>query len=86
MAEYARQGSRKQCPFCKDDINYIDYKDIQTLQRFVTDREKIKSRRVTGVCTQHQHELAKAIKRAREMALMPYTARVTSHGSGRRNR
>lgn len=86
MAEYARQGSHKQCPFCKDKVSYIDYKDIQTLQRYVTDREKIKSRRVTGVCTQHQHELAKAIKRAREMALMPYTARVTSHGSGRRNR
>ena len=86
MADYARQASRKQCPFCKDDVSYIDYKDTQTLRRYVTDREKIKSRRVTGVCTQHQHELARAIKRAREMALMPYTARVAANTGGRRGR
>ncbi len=86
MAEYARQASRKQCPFCKDDVDYIDYKDTQTLRRYVTDREKIKSRRVTGVCTQHQHKLAQAIKRAREMALIPYTSRIASNSAGRRGR
>lgn len=69
MAEYSHQPRRKHCQFCKDDVKYIDYKDTQTLRRYITDRGKIKSRRVTGVCTQHQHELATAIKRARETAL-----------------
>ncbi len=86
MAEYTRQPRRKQCPFCKDKVEYIDYKDTQNLRRYVTDRGKIKSRRVTGVCTQHQHRLAVAIKRAREMALMPYAVKIVSGNSGRRNR
>lgn len=85
MAEYAHQPRRKYCPFCKDHVEHIDYKDTQSLRRYVTDRGKIKSRRVTGVCTQHQHKLAVAIKRAREMALLPYVVKVTS-GGGRRNR
>lgn len=87
MAEYSHQPRRKHCQFCKDDVKYIDYKDTQTLRRYITDRGKIKSRRVTGVCTQHQHELATAIKRAREMALLPYTVSVVSSRGGRgRNR
>ena len=86
MAEYSRQPHRKHCQFCKDDVAFIDYKDTQTLRRFITDRGKIKSRRVTGVCTQHQHELATAIKRARMMALLPYTVKITSNSGGRRNR
>ena len=86
MAEYSRQPRRKYCQFCKDDVKYIDYKDTQMLRRYITDRGKIKSRRVTGVCTQHQHELAAAIKRAREMALLPYTVKIVSGNGGRRNR
>lgn len=86
MAEYSHQPRRKHCQFCKDDVKYIDYKDTQTLRRYITDRGKIKSRRVTGVCTQHQHELATAIKRAREMALLPYTVSVVSSRGGRRAR
>ena len=86
MAEYSHQPRRKHCQFCKDDVKYIDYKDAQTLRRYITDRGKIKSRRVTGVCTQHQHELATAIKRAREMALLPYAVKIVSGNGGRRNR
>lgn len=86
MAEYARQPRRKQCPFCKDEVAYIDYKDAQMLRRYITDRGKIKSRRVTGVCTQHQHRLSAAIKRAREMALLPYTVKIVSGNGGRRSR
>ena len=86
MADYNRQPHRKQCQFCKDGVDCIDYKDTQTLRRYTTDRGKIKSRRVTGVCTQHQHKLAAAIKRARVMALMPYTVKVTSSAGGRRYR
>ena len=81
-----RKPRRKVCSFCVDKIEYIDYKDVQSLRRYITDRGKIKSRRVTGVCTQHQHELAAAIKRAREMALLPYTVKIVSGSGGRRNR
>lgn len=86
MAEYAHQPRRKQCQFCKDGVTHIDYKDAQALRRYITDRGKIKSRRVTGVCTQHQHKLSTAIKRAREMALLPYAVKIVSGGGGRRNR
>lgn len=83
--EYARQPRRKHCHFCKEDGKYIDYKDVQLLRKFMTDRGKIKPRRVTGVCTQDQHNLAVAIKRAREMALLPYIVPVVS-GRGDRRR
>lgn len=86
MAEYTRQPRRKYCAFCKDKVTYIDYKDTQMLRRYITDRGKIKSRRVTGVCNQHQHRLAIAIKRAREMALLPYVVKVASGTGGRRGR
>lgn len=86
MAEYSHQPRHKHCQFCKDNVEFIDYKDTQTLRRYITDRGKIKSRRVTGVCTQHQHKLATAIKRAREMALLPYTVKIVSGNGGRRNR
>jgi small subunit ribosomal protein S18 len=85
MTEYKndRVPKKKYCPFCKDATEYIDYKDTQNLRKYVTDRGKIKPRRVTGVCTQHQHELAMAIKRAREMALLPYVVPVVSNRIGR---
>ncbi len=87
MSDYARKPKRKYCVFCKDHVEYIDYKDATLLRKFMTDRGKIKPRRVTGNCAQHQHQLAVAIKRAREMALVPYTIPVVSgkvDGKGRR--
>jgi small subunit ribosomal protein S18 len=56
-------------------MDYIDYKDIALLRRFVSDRGKIRARRVTGNCARHQRRVATAVKNAREMALLPYTAR-----------
>ena len=81
--EYQRQPRRKYCQFCKEGTEYIDYKDVQLLRKFMTDRGKIKPRRVTGACTQHQHDIAIAIKRARTMALLPYTVSVVSSRGGR---
>ena len=74
---------RKYCQFCKDKTEYIDYKDTQLLRKYITDRGKIKPRRVTGACTQHQHDVAMAVKRAREMALVPYVVPVVSGRVGR---
>jgi small subunit ribosomal protein S18 len=68
----ARPGKSKPCVFCKENIDYVDYKDYNMLRRFTSDRGKIRARRVTGLCPQHQREAATAIKRAREMALLPY--------------
>ncbi len=79
----ARQPRRKYCQFCKENTEYIDYKDTQLLRKYMTDRGKIKPRRVTGACTQHQHDIANAIKRAREMALLPYTVPVVSSRGNR---
>lgn len=78
-----RKPRRKFCQFCKDHAEYIDYKDTNMLRKYMTDRGKIKPRRVTGTCTQHQHDLALAIKRAREMALVPYIVPVISSRVGR---
>ena len=78
-----RQPRRKYCQFCKEGVEFIDYKDTQLLRKYMTDRGKIKPRRVTGACTQHQHDIAIAIKRAREMALLPYTVAVVSSRGGR---
>lgn len=67
-------GRRKSCPYCKDKIEQADYKDVETLKRFVSDRGKIRSRRITGACRRHQSQIARAVKRAREIALLPYAA------------
>ena len=75
MADYVRKPRRKYCAFCKDKIDYIDYKDTGMLRKYMSDRGKIRPRRVTGTCAQHQRDLSIAIKRAREMALLPYTIR-----------
>ncbi len=64
--------SRKPCKFCKDDINYVDYKDERRLRRFMTDRGKITPRRITGTCAKHQRIVAMAVKRARMIALVPF--------------
>ncbi len=60
------------CEFCKKGIGIIDYKDVETLKRFLTPKGKIFSRRQTGLCAYHQRKLALAIKRARQMALLPF--------------
>ena len=59
---------KKACPFCKDKVSHVDYKDTNLLRKFISDRGKIRARRVTGNCTQHQRDIAVAIKNAREMA------------------
>ena len=77
-------GKKKPCIFCKEHIDWVDYKDVNLLRRFMSDRAKIRARRVTGNCTQHQRDVAIAIKTARELALLPYATRVaTSRGGGR---
>jgi small subunit ribosomal protein S18 len=65
-------GRRKPCPFCRDKVDSVDYKDTGALRRAVSDKGKIRSARITGCCRRHQSQLATAIKRARELALLPY--------------
>ncbi len=69
-----RKGRRKVCAFCVDRVDVIDYKDIAKLRRYLSERAKILPRRVTGTCARHQRELTVAIKRARHIALLPYTS------------
>jgi small subunit ribosomal protein S18 len=86
-------GRRKSCQYCKDKVEFVDYKDINTLKKFVSDRGKIRSRRITGACRRHQNQVARAVKRARELALLPYVneggrddAEREGGGRGRRGR
>jgi small subunit ribosomal protein S18 len=65
-------GRRKPCQHCRDKIEQVDYKDVATLRRFVSEKGKIRSRRITGACRRHQGQVARAVKRARELALLPY--------------
>ncbi len=69
-----KKGRRKVCAFCVDKVECIDYKDVNKLNKFTSDRAKILPRRVTGTCAKHQRELTTAIKRARQIALLPYTS------------
>ena len=69
-----RKARKKVCGFCVDKVQNIDYKDIARLRRYMSERGKILPRRVTGTCARHQRELTVAIKRARHLALLPYTA------------
>ncbi|MBA2478609.1 MAG: 30S ribosomal protein S18 [Actinomycetota bacterium] len=69
-----RKPKKKVCVFCKEKTQYIDYKDSATLRKFISDRGKIRARRVSGNCTQHQRDVAVAVKNSREMALLPYTS------------
>jgi len=69
----ARHRRRKVCAFCVEKLDDIDYKDVNRLRRFVSERGKILPRRMTGTCAKHQRQLSIAIKRSRVMALMPYT-------------
>ena len=69
-----RKGRRKVCSFCVDKADYIDYKDVAKLRRFISERGKILPRRVTGTCAHHQRGLTVAIKRARQLALLPFSS------------
>ena len=69
-----RRGRRKVCSFCVDKIADIDYKDIAKLRKYISERGKILPRRISGNCAKHQRQLTVAIKRARHIALLPYTA------------
>lgn len=69
-----RKARKKVCGFCVDKVENIDYKDIARLRRYMSERGKILPRRLTGTCARHQRELTVAIKRARHLALLPYTA------------
>jgi small subunit ribosomal protein S18 len=70
----AKVFKRKSCLFCKDKTREVDYKNVEQLRRYTSERGKIRSRRMSGACRRHQRQIAVAIKRAREMALLPYVA------------
>src|ERR1700722_6306535 len=78
------RGKKKVCVFCKDHAVWVDYKDVNLLRKFMSDRGKIRARRVSGNCAQHQRDVATAIKTARELALLPYTQRTRSGRPGGR--
>jgi small subunit ribosomal protein S18 len=81
------RGKKKVCVFCKEHAVWVDYKDVNLLRRFMSDRGKIRARRVTGNCAQHQRDVQVAIKTARELALLPYAQRtVSERGPGRGGR
>jgi small subunit ribosomal protein S18 len=69
-----RKPKKKVCAFCKENATPVNYKDTNLLRKFISDRGKIRARRVTGNCSQHQRDVAIAIKNSREMALLPYTS------------
>ena len=69
-----RRPRRKVCTFCVDKVEHIDYKDVAKLRRFITERGKILPRRISGNCAKHQRQVTAAIKRARNIALLPFTA------------
>ncbi len=71
--EYRNYNRRKVCAFCVDKVTEIDYKDVGRLRRYISDRGKIEPRRKTGTCAKHQRRLTNALKRARVLALLPYT-------------
>ncbi|WKV07585.1 30S ribosomal protein S18 [Thermoanaerobacterium sp. CMT5567-10] len=68
-----RKAKKRVCAFCADKIDYIDYKEVGKLRKYITERGKILPRRITGNCAIHQRQLTVAIKRARQIALLPYT-------------
>ncbi len=84
--EAIRRGKKKVCIFCADHVEWVDYKDVSLLRKFMSDRGKIRARRVSGNCAQHQRDVAVAIKLGRELALLPYTQRTSSERTGSRGR
>jgi small subunit ribosomal protein S18 len=82
-----RRIKKKPCQLCKDRVEWVDYKNSGMLKRYMSERGKIRARRVSGNCEQHQRDIAEAIKTARELALLPYTQRtVTERRGGGRGR
>jgi small subunit ribosomal protein S18 len=79
-----RRIKKKPCAICKDRIAWVDYKDVNMLRKYMSDRGKIRARRVSGNCAQHQRDVALAIKTARELVLLPYTQRTTTERPGGR--
>ncbi len=71
--ERGRKPRRKVCSFCVDKVEDIDYKDIAKLRRYITERGKIFPRRISGNCAKHQRQMTSAVKRARNVALLPFT-------------
>lgn len=82
----ARRSKKKTSILTIEKVEYVDYKDVNLLRRFMSDRAKIRARRVTGNDAQQQREVARAIKNAREMALLPYTNRITTQRGGKSDR
>ena len=79
-----RRVKKKPCAFCAHGVVSVDYKDLNQLRKYISDRGKIRGRRVSGNCQQHQRDVTDAIKTARELALLPYTQRtVTERRRGR---
>ena len=74
MSASSMPTRRRGCHFCQDHVEEIDWKNAGALRRYMSERGKIRARRITGVCRRHQRQLAVAIKRAREMALLPYVS------------
>ena len=79
-------GRRKPCPYCRDKVDRVDYKDVGQLRKFISDKGKIRSRRITGACRRHQSQIARAVKQARELALLHYVAEDRQEGIGRGRR
>lgn len=73
---------RKVCSFCVGHVKHVDYKEVAALRRYLTDRYKIEARRKTGVCTKHQRHLATAVKRARHLAMIPFSPHHRWSGAG----
>ncbi len=82
--DLGRRVKKKPCALCRDQTAWVDYKDVPMLRKYMSDRGKIRSRRVTGNCAQHQRALAQAIKTARELILLPYTQRTVTERPGGR--
>lgn len=81
-----RRIKKKPCALCRDHVTWVDYKDVNMLRKYMSDRGKIRARRVTGNCSQHQRAIALAIRTARELVLLPYTQRTVTERSGGRGR
>ncbi len=84
--ELNRRVKKKPCAMCRDNVEWVDYKDVSALRKYMSDRGKIRSRRVTGNCAQHQRDIAQAIKVARELVMLPYTQRTVTERPGGRGR
>jgi small subunit ribosomal protein S18 len=81
-----RRAPAKPCPLCGDKVEWVDYKDVNALRAHMSDRGKIRARRVTGNCARHQREIAMAIKTARQLGLLPYAPRAITEGPARTRR